>query len=954
MRQMRFPSRMPTRRSRRRGLIIAILLLLIVLALFFSRFYTDVLWFREVGLTSVLFKTLWTQFFVGVAVAVLVAVIVWVNLVIAARIGPTYRIPPMEGGRADPMDQYREVLRPYMRWVRLGVALLVGVLAGAGATSAWQNFLLYVNRVGFGVSDPQFERDVGFYVFELPFLKDVTGYLWFAFVAATLLTIAAHYLNGSIRPDIGLRGITPSVLAHISVLLGCLALIKAAQYYLGTFELNFSPRGTVTGASYTDVNAQLPALRLLGVISIISAILFLVNIRVRRLALPIAAVGIWILTSVLAGGLWPAIVQRFSVAPQELEREREYIDRNLEATRAAFGLGEVDSQDFLALSTLTEEDATANEVLLQNVRLWDPSILQRAYRQLQAIRSYYQFADVDIDRYEVDGELRQVLLSARELSLDDLPPESRNWANEHLQYTHGYGIVASLANETTGAGEPDFIVQDIPGTVESGAEALEAEQRGIYFGESFEPDEYSVVNTGQAEIDYEDEDGEVQRSNYEGEGGVQMGNIFRRFAFALREFDPNLLISGLINSDSRIMLYRNVRDRVLRAAPFLALDHDPYPAIVDGRGVWILDAYTSTPWYPYSQRFQLSDIIDQDQSGTLSGESNYVRNSVKVVVDAYDGTMDFYIIEDDPLIEAWAKAFPDLFTTEEPSAELQEHFRYPEDLFKIQSDVFLTYHMESADDFYSRVDAWEVPSEASGENGAIAANEAGVVQPTYLLISLPDSPEQEFVLTRPFTPRGRNNMVAFMVARSDPGSYGEILTLEFPRSRQVDGPLQINNIINQDVEVSQAITLLSRGGSNVEFGSLVVLPIEDSILYVQPLVVTAVDEGIPEVKRVILVLGEEVVMEETFDEALASLLGLEPPPVAEEPGEEPPPEEPGGEEPPPEEPAGNLAGTIEEASRVYAQAQEALQAGDFERYGRLIERLGELIDEAQQQSSGGG
>ena len=947
---MRFPSRMPTRRSRRRGLILVIILVVLVVALLFSRFYTDVLWFREVGLTSVLFKTIWTQFFVGAGVAVLVAAIVWVNLAIAARIGPTYRIPPMEGGRADPMDQYREVLRPYMRWVRLGVAILVGILAGVGATSSWQDFLLYVNRVDFGVTDPQFDRDVAFYVFELPFFKDLAGFLWFAFVAATLLTIAAHYLNGSIRPDIGLRGITPSVLAHISVLLGCLALVKAVQYYLGTFELNFSPRGTVTGASYTDVNAQLPALRLLAIISIISAVLFIVNIRVRRLALPIAAVGIWILTSVLAGGLWPAVVQRFSVAPQELDREREYITRNLEATKAAFDLGDVENQDFAALSTLTEEDVTANEVLLQNVRLWDPSILQRAYRQLQAIRSYYQFADVDIDRYLVDGELRQVLLSARELSLDDLPEESRNWANEHLQYTHGYGIVASLANETTGAGEPDFIVQDIPGTVETGAEDLEATQRGIYFGESFAPDEYSVVNTGQAEIDYEDELGEVQRSNYQGQGGVQMGNIFRRFAFALRELDPNLLISGLIKGDSRIMLYRNVRDRVRRAAPFLALDYDPYPAIVDDRIVWILDAYTSTPWYPYSQRFQLSDIVEQDQSGALAGESNYVRNSVKVVVDAYDGTMDFYIIEDDPLIEAWAKVFPDLFTTEEPSEELQEHFRYPEDLFKIQSEVYLTYHMESADDFYSRVDAWEIPQLAAGiENGVTAPSEAGVAPPTYLLISLPDETDQEFVLTRPFTPRGRNNMVSFMVARADPGNYGEVLTLEFPRVRQVDGPLQINNIINQDVEISQAITLLSRGGSNVEFGSLVILPIEESILYVQPLVVTASDEGIPEVKRVILVLGEEVVMEETFDEALASLLGLEPPPVT-----EPPPEEPGAEEPPPEEPTGNLAETIEEASSIYEQAQQALQDGDFEEYGRLIERLGELIDEAQQQSGQGG
>src|SRR5918996_1649949 len=627
--------RIPERRSSRRGIIIALVIALFLSLLASARFYTDVLWFREVGLTSVLFKSISTQFVVGLAAGVLVGAVVWLNLIIAGRMAPPYRIPVVDNGRRnEAIERYIEMVGPYLKWLRLAAAVVVGIIAGVGASSGWQNFLLWANRVPFGERDPQFNRDIGFYVFELPFFKDVTDYLWFAFLAALLLSIAAHYLQGSIRPEIGLRGLSPAVLGHVSVLLGCLALVKAVQYYLGTFELNFSPRGTVTGASYTDVNAQLPALRLLAIISIISAVLFIVNIRVRRLALPIAAVGIWILTSVLAGGLWPAVVQRFSVAPQELDREREYIDRNLEATKAAFDLGDVENQDFAALSTLTEEDVTANEVLLQNVRLWDPSILQRAYRQLQAIRSYYQFADVDIDRYSVDEELRQVLLSARELSLDDLPAESRNWANEHLQYTHGYGIVASLANETTGAGEPDFIVQDIPGTVEPGAEDLEATQRGIYFGESFAPDEYSVVNTGQAEIDYEDELGEVQRSNYQGQGGVQMGNIFRRFAFALRELDPNLLISGLIKGDSRIMLYRNVRDRVRRAAPFLALDHDPYPAIVDDRIVWILDAYTSTPWYPYSQRFQLSDIVEQDQSGALAGESNYVRNSVKVVVDA--------------------------------------------------------------------------------------------------------------------------------------------------------------------------------------------------------------------------------------------------------------------------------------------------------------------------------
>jgi uncharacterized membrane protein (UPF0182 family) len=959
--------RIPERRSRRRGIIIALLIVVALLLLASARFYTDVLWFQEVGLTAVLFKSIYTQFFVGLAVGVLVAAVVWVNLIIAGRTAPPYRMPVVEGDRRnEAIERYVEMVGPYLKWLRLAAAIVVGIIAGVGASAAWQHFLLWSNRVPFGERDPQFNRDIGFYVFELPFLKDITDYLWFAFLAALLLSVAAHYLQGSIRPEIGLRGLSPAVLAHVSVLLGCLALVKAVQYYLGTFELNFSPRGTVTGASYTDVNAQLPALRLLAIISIISALLFIVNIRFRRLALPIAAVGIWIFTAVLAGGLWPAAIQRFTVQPQELQRELPYIERNLEATRTAFGVSDVEDVDFLASPDLTEEEIQGNEPLLQNVRLWDPAMLQRAYAQLQAIRTYYEFQDVDIDRYEIDGEMRQVLLSARELSLDDLPEGSRTWPNQHLQYTHGYGIVASLANDLTEAGQPDFLVKDIPGTVEEGADSLDPEdQPRLYFGESFEANEYSIVRSKQEEIDFETETGEVERSRYDGVGGIPLGNIFRRLAFAVREFDSNLMISNLVQSDSRIMLYRNVRDRVSRAAPFLSLDNDPYPAVVDGRTVWILDAYTSTQWYPYSQRFPFQDIVAPGQ-GTLTGDQNYIRNSVKIVVDAFNGTMDFYIVDDeDPLIAAWDKAFPDLFSDEEPSDSLREHFRYPEDLFKLQSEVYLSYHIEGPENFYSKSDVWAIP-QSGGDSGS------ELLAPTYLLFSLPDEPEQEFVLTRPFTPRARNNMTSFMVARSDPEHYGEIVTLQFPRSRQILGPVQVDNLINQDFEISQDLSLLRQGGSDVSFGSLVILPVEDSVMYVRPLFVIAngtqggtttttaqTSSGIPEVKRVILVFGEEVVMEETFDLALASLFDLEEQPEITDqlPGEDQPPGEDGegddgGEEPPPGEQR-ELDQIVEEASRLYDRAQQALQDGDFEAYGRLINELGALLEEAQALSDGG-
>jgi uncharacterized protein len=952
---MRIPRqvRIPPPRGRRRGLIILVIVVVLFLLLSLTRFYTDVLWFQEVGLSSVLFKSLSTQFTVGIVVGLLVGGIVYLNLWLAARIGPVYRLPRADApDRPDPVERYREMLTPYFRWIRLAVAAVVGIVSGIGASGAWLNYLLWSNRVPFGIKDPQFERDIGFYVFELPFLQDITDYLWFAFMAALVLSAVAHYLQGSIRPDIGLRGLAPTVLAHLSVLLGCLALVKAAQYYLGTFELNFSARGVVTGASYTDVNAQLPALRLLAIISIISAVLFLVNIQFRRLSLPIAAVGIWILTAVLAGGLWPALVQRFSVEPQELVRERPFIARNIEATRRGFGLDEVETVPFAATADLDTGVLEENDTVLQNVRLWSPLILQQAYQQLQAIRTYYGFEDVDVDRYEVDGQTRQVLLSARELELDDLAPESRNWANEHLQYTHGYGLVASLANEITAAGQPSFLIRNVPGTVAPGAESLfPGEQPRIYFGESFDPTQYSIVNSGQAELDFPTTD-EPERHNYGGAGGVPVGGFFRELVFAIRETDPNIVLSNLVRGDSRILIYRNVRDRVLRAAPFLSLDSDPYPVVIDDRIKWVLDAYTATEFYPYSQRFDIDELVAAgDLLGALSGRVNYIRNSVKVVVDAYDGTMDFYIIdEDDPLIQTWQNAFPDLFATEDPPEEVRAHFRYPEDFFRVQSDVYKTYHMTVPDDFFAREDEWQIPSSAA------TADEGQDFSPTYLLATLPGEIDDEFVLTRPFSPRARDVMISLMVGRSDPESYGELKIFQFPSSNPPLGPVQVDNLINQDVEIARDLTLLRQEGSDVQQGSLVILPIGDSVLYIQPLFVTAADGGIPELKRVVLVLGEEVAVAETFEEALANLFRIEEPVagVDEPPGEPPPDGQPDGQQPdgqqPGEQPTGGqgrLADLIAQAGRVYERAQQALQAGDFETYGRLINRLGNLLEEAQ-------
>ena len=923
--------------SPRRAIIVIAIIVLIAGSNFFAYFYTDVLWFQEVGLVSVLWTSLRAQFLVGLITAVVVAGFLWLNLWIAGRSGPVYSLTTAN----DPVDQYREMISPYTRWIRLGISLVIGLFSGLFASSAWQTFLLWSNRQGFGANDPQFGKDVSFYVFELPLYDQLLDQVWSMVITALLFSVAAYYLYGAIRPQRGLRGMGAGALAHISVLLGLLALTKAGQYYLGQYHLNFSPRGVVTGASYTDVNAQLPALRLLAIISIVSALLFLANIRFRRISLPLAAVGIWIAVAFLAGGVWPAVVQRFSVEPQEPQREQPFIERNIEATNRAFDLTDVETRTYAATSDLSSEEVQGNRGLLQNVRLWDPSILEQAYSQLQALRTYYSFPDVDIDRYEVDGEKRQVMLSARELSLTDLPEASQKWSNIHLQYTHGYGLVASLANAQTGAGQPEFLVRDIPGTTESGAEALEPDQPRVYYGEGFADHEYSIVDSEQDELDYETDEGSV-RSNYEGEGGIEIGSLLRQVAFAIRESDPNLVLSNLITSESSVLIYRNVRDRVLRAAPFLDIDQDPYPAIVDGRLLWILDGYTSTRWYPYSQRFDAGEFTG-GSTGTLEDEVNYVRNSVKIVVDAYDGSMTFYVIDqEDPLIAAWRETFPDLFTTEEPSDELAAHFRYPEDLFKLQTEVYRTYHIRDALDFYAKGDEWDIPD--APQIGDVTTE--GLMTPTYLLFQLPGETEQEFVLTRPFTPRARRNMIAFMAARSDPGHYGELVNLQFPRQVIVPGPVQVDNLINQDVVVSRERTLLGQQGSEISFGSLVILPIEDSILYVQPMFVTAADGGIPELKKVILVLGERVVIGDDFESALASMFDLiEEPAAPEEPDEPGEPQEP--EEPEePTEPSTGLRAVLEQAAGLYDRAQDALAEGDFETYGRLIERLGRLLEQA--------
>ena len=940
---MRPPTDLPRRRrlrparSRAGLLIVAAILFVLVISLRgLAGFYTDYLWFDELGLTSVWRGVLGAKVGLGVLFTALFFVIMYANLWIADRIAPAFR--PL-GPEEEIVERYHEVVGSRAGAVRLGIAGLFALIAGPGATSHWSEWILFRNGVSFGEDDAQFGRDIGFYVFQLPFWRFLVGWLFAAVVIAFVVTAVAHYLNGGIRVQTPGQKVTPQVKAHLSVLLGVLALLKAAGYYLQTFELNFSTRGVVQGATYTDVKAQLPALKLLIGISLFAFGLFLVNIFIRGWILPVLAVGLWALTSVAAGAAYPAFIQNFRVNPNESTKERPYVARNIRATRTALNINvtEGNRKDFAADDKL---DATGvfveNSETIRNVRLWDPGELQRSFQRLQGSRQYYEFNDADVDRYELGGQTTQVLISARELNLAGIP--SSSWVNRHLVYTHGFGAALAPANESTPEGDPQLVVKDLPPVSSRGAPELESP--GLYYGENLTG--YAVVKTEQKEVDYPNESGGNQLSTYAGTGGVKMDSIFRRAALALRFGDYNAFVSGFVKGDSRALYIRDIRDRVRKVAPFLKYDSDPYPVIIPdedkkNRIFWVQDAYTTTNRYPYSQR---ADTDRLPQTSGLNSSFNYVRNSVKVVTDAYNGSMKFYVFDpEDPIIRAYQKAFPKLFSPRsEMSTELEKHLRYPEDLFRVQTNAYGLYHVTDAADFYARADVWEIAQDPGsgivGTTGgaSVTTNAQGVagparrlrMNPYYLLMRLPGEEDEDFLILQPFVPASaddsRQNLSAFMVAKSDPDDYGQLEVFEMPRNSQVSGPAQVDAQINQDTTISEQITLLGArsGGSSVRLGSMLVIPINQSLLYVRPLYVEAESEGSaqPQLKRVIAVFADRAVMKPTLQEALDELFPGGPTP------QEPPPTEPTDPNQPPPE------GIDEQVQLLSAQLAEKLTAAD--------------------------
>jgi hypothetical protein len=977
------PPREPRERRRRLSGRGRTILIVVLVALFFlatslrgiAGIWTDYLFFESLELSSVWRGVLGARVALGVIFTGVFFLLLWSNLVIADRLGPRAR---PAGPEEELLERYHQLVGRRAGLVRIGVAALFALIAGAGVSSQWQDWILFTNRVDFGIEDPQFGVDIGFYVFQLPFLSFVVSWLFAAFVIILIVVVVAHYLNGGIRVQSPGQRVTPQVKAHLSVLLGVMALIKAADYWLQRYELTFSTRGAVDGATYTDVNAQLPAIYLLLLISLLSAVLFLVNIRRRGWVLPVLAVGLWAFVAIVAGTIYPAFVQRFQVEPAESTKEEPYIQRNIDATREALAL-DVDTEPFPYDEDLDAAALVENEATVRNIRLLDPAVVNQAYQQLQGERGFYTFpGELDVDRYEVEGQTTQVVLAGRQLDTGDIPQES--WEGQRLAFTHGYGIALAPANAVTADGSPDFRVGNVP--TSSDIPEIEVDQPQLYIGEGLGG--YSIVDTTREEVDYLDAEGETITSRFEGEGGVGIGTFWRQAAFALRFGDIDPLISDFLTPDSRIIYERDVRTRVETVAPFLDFDSDPYPVVADGGIQYVLDGYTTSDSYPYGQT---ADVTDMPDNSGLDHSFNYVRNSVKAVVDGYDGSVTLYVLPDemlpeggDPLIEAYRAAFPDLFEDfEDMPEELQAHVRYPDDLFRVQTNMWGRYHIGDASDFYEQTGGWAVSqapgSQAEGEPEAtVSTAETGEIidvsqrriDPYYQLMRLPGEAEEAFLSLRPFVPASgddeRRQLTAFMTAISDPGRYGELQVFEMPGT-QVDGPTIVNQNMLTNPEVSEQVTLLNQQGSEVVYGNLLLIPVDESLLYIRPLY-TQADSGtqVPRLQRVIVEYGGQVEIERTLRESLVQIFGDAPETQEEAPedpddGSEQPEADPGtGPEDPEAEPETgdeDVAELLAQADELFDQADEALADSDLSRYGELVEEARGLVERALELSGGG-
>lgn len=890
------------RNLRRPFLIGAALVLFLIVFLIGPNLYTDYLWFQELGIASVFTITLQARLATFLIGAVAFFIFYAVNLAIARRLTP--RINDESSKLAQVAAFAGRSIISLQILIGLGLAIIFGLVAQAD----WLMFLRYLHSVPFGSADPVFHQDVAFYVFTLPVYEFFVN--WFsAILVLTALTTGGTYLLG-----LGRFRWTGAIKGHLSALGFLFLVLNAWSYQLAVYDLVYSTRGVVFGASYTDVNAQWPAYNVFTVLTLALAVLLLVNIFFRSLRTLGIALAVWIAAGILLGGIYPLIVQNFQVKPSEFSKEQQYIGYNITLTRQAYALDGIQESDYPANEAPSTADIQNNGDTINNIRLADYHPLLQAYDQIQTIRTYYDFHDVDIDRYTIDGQYRQVMLSGRELATSKLTDTAQTWVNLHLLYTHGYGAVLSPVNQFTPDGLPNLLLKDIPpvGT-------MQVTRPEIYFGE--ETSDYVFVKTKDQEFDYpKGEDNAF--TTYSGTGGVPIGSPFDRLIFALRYGDPNIVLTDALTVDSRIMFNREIQSRASRVAPFLTYDGDPYLVIADGKLYWMQDAYTYTGSYPFSEPY-------------VEG-LNYIRNTVKVVIDAYNGTTTLYVTDaNEPLIKSYGEIFPDLFKPIDQMPEsIRAHVRYPERLFIVQASMYQTYHMTDPQVFYNKEDLWAIPNDTSGA-------QAQLMEPYYIIMRLPGDPKEEFMLMLPFTPSKRQNIVAWMSAKSDGADYGKRLVYRFPKDKLVYGPEQIHARLNQDPAISAQITLLNQSGSSVLWGNLLVIPIQQSLIYVQPMYLLAEQSQIPQLKNVVVATANTVVMQPTLGEALARVfsgVGSTTPPTTTTAT----PTTPGAVTTPT---SPNIAALIRQANDHYNKAQEALKIADWATYGAEMKALQQALDD---------
>jgi uncharacterized membrane protein (UPF0182 family) len=874
-----------------------------------SDLLTDWWWFREIGYQIVFTRTLTTRVLLFLAAGGLTAGVLYLNLRTAQR-GLVANPILLQLAESAP----RLNITVALRRLSLPVSLGLGLLAGFAGTAAWQLVLLAIQGVPFGIADPVFSRDIGFYVFTLPALSSALGFLVTLTILSLALVIPVYGVRGDLVAGPGRILVEPSAGLHIAILLAVLFTLFGLQLWLiDVPSLLYSTTGPLIGASYTDLHASLPALRLSAVVAALAAVAVVIGAaRGRLVQYALGAVVGYIAVGFVGRWLVPAAMQNFLVAPTELTRETPYLKNHILATRKAWGLDSVEVRELRGEAGLSLANIRANGPTIENVRLWDRDPLLMTFGQLQEIRTYYDFVSVDDDRYWIDGKYRQVLLSPRELNPASLP--TRTFINEHLTFTHGMGLTLGPVNQVTPEGLPMLFVKDLPPVT---TVSLRVTRPQIYFGEL--ANDFVFVGTRQREFDHPSGEMNVY-AEYAGRGGVQVGNLLRRIVLATRFGSDKILFSQDIRDSSRVLYNRNIVVRARTALPFLQFDRDPYLVLADnGTLQWILDAYTTSDDYPYAQR--------------LADGTTYMRNSVKVVIDAYNGSLAAYVSAPaDPLIRTWARIFPGIFLPlDSMPAGLRAHIRYPDELYRIQTSLYATYHMDEPDDFYHREDQWQIP--------AVAEKEGNVPFMRHLVMRLPEEAKAEYIYMVPFTPRGKDNLAAWMVARNDGAEYGKLRVYRLSRQRLVFGPQQIENRINQNTEISRQISLWDQRGSRVIRGDLLVIPIEESLLYVQPLYLQAEGGRIPELKRVVVAYENQVVMGETLDAALTELFGGAP---GAGPGRQPAPAVAAEA---PEAPAADsgFKALTAEAGRLFDAAQQAQRDLDWAKYGVEMRRLGEVL-----------